>query len=67
MKKDLDVEALTEEGNLAPITAWLTEKIYRFGKVKIPAQLLRNACGADFDPKFYTDYLTQKYTALYGL
>ena len=67
MKKDLDVEALTEEGNLAPITAWLTEKIYRFGKVKTPAQLLRNACGADFDPKFYTDYLTQKYTALYGL
>ena len=67
MKKDLDVDALTEAGNLAPITAWLAERIYRFGKVKTPGELLRNACGADFDPQFYVDYLTRKYTALYNL
>lgn len=40
MKKDLDVDALTEAGNLAPITAWLAERIYRFGKVKTPGELL---------------------------
>lgn len=67
MKKDLDVDALTEAGNLAPITAWLAERIYRFGKVKTPGELLRSACGADFDPQFYVDYLTRKYTALYNL
>ena len=67
MKKDLNVEELTAAGNLAPITAWLADKIYRFGKRKTPAELLQGACGAAFDPAFYIEYLTKKYTELYAL
>jgi Zn-dependent M32 family carboxypeptidase len=25
------------------------------------------ACGEPFDPKYYTDYLTKKYSAIYDL
>ena len=30
-------------------------------------QLIENACGEAFDPSYYTDYLTEKFTGLYRL
>ncbi len=53
-------------GDLTPVTAWLREKIHQYGCLLEPGQLVKNACG-DFDPTVYTDYLTEKYTRLYGL
>ena len=67
MKKDLDVDALVAAGDLAPIIDWLTDKIYRFGRIKTPGQLLLDTCGEPFDPQYYVDYLTDKFTAIYGL
>ena len=67
MKKDLDVDALVAAGELAPIIDWLTDKIYRFGRIKTPDQLLLDTCGESFDPQYYVDYLTDKFTAIYGL
>lgn len=67
LRRALDVDALLEKGDLGPINAWLAEHIWQYGKEKTPAELLQNACGAPFDPKFYTDYLTEKYTKLYNL
>lgn len=31
-----------------------------------PGELFESVCGK-FDAKYYTDYLTEKYTKLYGL
>ncbi len=67
MEKELDVRALVARGELAPIIAWLTERIYRFGMLKKPNELVELACGGAFDPKYYTDYLTKKFTKLYQL
>ena len=67
MQKELDVPALVKEGKLQPVIDWLTEKIYRFGCMKKPGELIGNACGAPFDPTYYTDYLKDKYCAIYGL
>jgi len=67
MEKDVDVWAAAEKGDLRPITAWLGKKIHCHGRLLEPAQLLENAMGAAFDPSFYVDYLTKKFTALYNL
>lgn len=67
MRKELDVDALVEEGDLAPINDWLTQHIWQYGKEKNPEWLIQNACGAPFDPKFFTDYLVEKYSAIYEL
>ena len=67
MEKDVDVWSHVEKGDLAPVTAWLREKIHRHGRMLTPAQLLENALGAPFDPTCYTDYLTEKFTKLYRL
>lgn len=67
MKKDLAVEECLRNGDLRPIRDWLKEKIHRFGQVKKTRQLLREATGEDFNPQYYIDYLTEKFTKLYEL
>ena len=67
MEQDLDVWTFVRKGDLRPIVAWLTEHIYRFGCRKEPGKLMEEAFGAPFDPTYYTDYLTKKYSELYRL
>lgn len=67
MQRDLDVPALVAAGDLAPVVAWLTQRVYRHGAVITPAQVLQNCCGQAFDPQYYIDYLTEKFTTLYDL
>ena len=67
MEREVDVWGGVGRGDLSQVTAWLREKIHRNGSSLTPAQVLENACGAPFDPTYYTDYLTEKYSALYGL
>ena len=67
MKKDIDPEALVASGNIAAVTDWLREHIHKYGMIKKPAELLRISTGEDFDPQYYIDYLTNKFTELYKL
>ena len=67
MEKDLgDVFQSVEKGDLAPITTWLRTHIHRYAGFQKPGALFRQVCG-EFDPSYYTDYLTKKYTELYNL
>ncbi len=53
-------------GDLSKVNGWLREKIHRHASFVKPGALFRSVCG-EFDPKYYTDYLTKKYTELYGI
>ena len=67
MEKDLgDVFGPVAKGDLSQITQWLRSHIHHYASFRKPGALFREVCG-EFDPKYYTDYLTKKYTALYGL
>ncbi len=67
MEKDFDVWDAVGNGNLAPVSAWLREKIHKYGGAKESAELVRSACGGAFDPTVYADYLVEKYSKLYGV
>ncbi len=67
MEKDLDIPGTIQNGDLSPIVSWLTERIYRFGSLIKPKEVIQNCCHTEFDPHFYIDYLTKKYSALYGI
>ena len=67
MEKDLDVWKTVQEGNLAPVTAWLAEKIHQYGQLKKPRDLLPGAMGGPLDPAVYTGYLKEKFSALYSI
>ena len=60
------VDALVESGELAKVTGWLKEKIHRHARFYKPGQLFEMVCG-NFNAKYYTEYLVEKYTALYNL
>ena len=60
------IAPLVAKGDIAPITAWLREHIHTFGNFKKPAAIFEDACGK-FDPKYFADYLTEKYSRIYGL
>ena len=60
------LEELVAQDRIGDITAWLGEKIHRHSAMFKPMDLFRSVCG-EFDPKFYTDYLKEKYTRLYNL
>ena len=67
MQQELgDVFADVEQGDLSRITGWLQEHIHQHASFKKPGQVFEEACGK-FDAKYYTDYLTRKYSDLYNL
>ena len=59
MQREFDVFGEIKAGNLARITAWLRERIHRFGCFKKPDELLRDVIG-ELDPDVYCDYLIEK-------
>ena len=67
MKQTVDVDAAIRSGDLSPITGWLEEHIWKYGGLYDPMELLERAVGEPFDPKYFTDYLEEKFSALYGL
>ena len=67
MEKDVNVSECVAAGNLAPVTAWLQEKIHQYGSLRKPAELLPAAMGGPLDAAVYTGYLKKKFGALYGL
>jgi carboxypeptidase Taq len=67
MKETVDVEKAVTAGDMTPVNKWLTDRIWSKGSMFDPAPLLEACCEAPFDPKYYTDYLTEKYSKLYGI
>ena len=62
-----DLETRLEQGDYAPLRGWLSTQIYQYGRTFTPHELLVRATGRGLDPAPYLGYLTDKYTALYGL
>lgn len=67
MRQDLDVEDTIASGNLKPIVDWLEERIFKYGSLLDLSELLEQCCGEPFESKYYTDYLTEKYSRIYDL
>ena len=67
MQEELgDIWEDVARGDLSKVTGWLKEHIHRHASFKKPGELFSEICGA-FDAKYYTDYLTEKFTKIYGL
>lgn len=68
MKKELDIDAaIRDTGDLSKINEWLEEHIFRHGAMYDSCDLLRMCTGEEFNAKYYTEYLKNKYSAIYGL
>lgn len=67
MEGDLgDIWEKVSQGDLSQVTDWLREHFHRHASFYKPGALFEQVCGK-FDAKYYTDYLTGKFTRLYNL
>ncbi|MES1246439.1 MAG: carboxypeptidase M32 [Actinomycetota bacterium] len=55
-----------ERGEFEPLREWLSEQIYRWGRVFTPEELLQRAAGGPLDPEPYLRYLEGKLGDLLG-
>lgn len=67
MKKEMDFEKLLEEGRLDVIREYLRIHVHRYGKMKTSREILRDMTGEDFEPRYYVEYLEEKYRKLYAI
>lgn len=67
MKKVMDFDGLLENGRIAVIREYLREHIHQYGKLKTSRELIKDMTGEDFSPRYYIEYLKDKYGKLYGL
>ncbi len=68
-KMEEDIGSIWEDvakGDLSKVTGWLKENIHRYAGFKKPTELFESVCGP-FDARYFTEYLTQKFSELYGL
>ena len=65
IRKSINVEAAVTNEDLSPVTKWLDENVHKQGQLLTPDELLKKATGEPFNPKYYVDYLNEKFTRLY--
>ena len=63
-----DMDDKISKGDFAEIKEWLVNKVHKHGKrYKSLDDLLEAQVGEKLNPKYFIDYLTEKYTELYKL
>jgi carboxypeptidase Taq len=67
MKQEMpDFTAMIERGELAPIKAWLTDRIHRHGMMMRPEQFMKQVTGEDLDARYLIEHLRTKFGELYS-
>lgn len=67
MRKDLNFEEEVGKENLKEINNWLKKYIHTYGGLKTPKELLVLSTGEEFNPKYYIEYLKNKFSKIYEL
>jgi carboxypeptidase Taq len=68
-KIDRDLPDWTDrirQGSFVEVKDWLTENVYRHGKLYDPEELVKRVTGRGLVVKPFLDYLEDKYKAIYG-
>ena len=62
-----DLDEQLRRGHLAGLREWLRDKVHLLGKLRRPADLIRDISGEGLHQRFLISYLEEKYRPLYGL
>jgi len=67
MEKDIpNWGGLVKKGDFDTIKQWLTRNVYSQGRLYDPMDLLKKITGEEINVKHYLDYLSTKFSKLYG-
>lgn len=67
MEQQIPLSDYLREGNLTPVREFLRDNVHKYGAVYPTNELLKKLTGEEFNPDYYIQYLTDKYTKLYHL
>lgn len=67
MRKYINVDDALEKGDFSVLTKWLNENVHKYGALLKPTDLLKKVTDEKLNPKYYCDYLEEKYTKIYDL
>ena len=67
MKKDIDLAKDLREGNFKNINEWLRIRIHKYGSSKKNFEIIKECCNEDFNPKYYIEYLKNKFKKIYNI
>jgi carboxypeptidase Taq len=62
-----ELDSLIEAGDLHPIKAWLTDKVYQYGKSLTPSEIIVQITGEELNPAYLIEYLETKFSEVYKL
>ncbi len=62
-----DLDAHLAQGDTAPATEWLRERLQRHGGLRSPRETIAHACGFEPDEGPLLDYIEAKFAAIYDL
>jgi carboxypeptidase Taq len=62
-----DFDQRLAAGETAFILKWLDERIYKFGAIYQPDELMKRVTGEASNPQYFVQYLTEKFSQLYEL
>ncbi|MFW6298835.1 MAG: carboxypeptidase M32 [Bacillota bacterium] len=63
--EDIEFYELIKENRIDKINKWLRNKIHCYGSSLKPWEILEKVTGEPFNPKYYVQYLKEKYSDLY--
>lgn len=61
MRKEIDPDKLILENRYVEIMEWLKNRIQKYGNRYTASEVMQMATGESFNPKYYLDYLEEKY------
>lgn len=68
LKEELgDVDTILADGRIKDITAWLHEKVHKYGSLRTGKEVVEHVCGKEISAKPILKYFEDKYTKLYDL
>lgn len=67
MKKEIDIEVVFGAKTLTKVNKWLKDKVHKYAGSKTPKEILLLVTGEEFNPKYYVEYLKEKYSKIYNL
>lgn len=67
MESVMPIRQYMMDGEMSPIREFLKERIHKYGASKTTQELLVETTGEAFNPDYYIEYLTKKYSELYEI
>ncbi|MFW5972326.1 MAG: carboxypeptidase M32, partial [Bacillota bacterium] len=62
-----DFDDLVKNGDLIKIKEWLSDKIYKHGKLLSPPEIIQQVTGEESTSKYFIKYMNEKFTEIYDL